>query len=289
MISKTSDKTGSKTGTKTSGKMSEILKANRIKALLERDIFLSTRSIVVTSITLGLLVIAITFVNNISINTGYSTLSTFATFFVFVGFAVTARSFSDMHSKERAYEWFMLPASILEKFLSKLLFTTVGWTLLFLAVYSISSLLGEVLGILAFGHRHPFFNPLHPDVWRVVLDYCIIQSVFLFGAAYFKRNNLVKTVLAVVLFFSVFAILLFLAGRFFFYGFFTDFVYHNGSGQYRFFFDWNTLPAGINRRLVDILRVVYTAVKFIYYALLAPLFWFFTYLRITGKEVRNGV
>ena len=266
-------------------KLNNTLKTERILMLLKHDIFLSGKSILITFITLSAATIVLTILAVIAGNPEFSHLANFSVILFIFGYVITAKSFTDMHSKERAYEWFMLPASMLEKLTAKLLITSIGWAFLFLIVYTLSALAGESLNSLIFNYRHTFFNPFDKNTWFVILQYLITQSVFLFGAAYFKKNHFIKTILSLLTFFIFIVIIAGLLGRIFFFQYFNEIIRSDGHFSSAFNFSWDAFAL----HLTNIMRILDASGKIVYYALFAPFFWLLTYFRITEKEVKNGV
>ena len=260
-------------------KLSDTLEGKRLVNLLKRDVYLSWQSILIKSAALSAVIIVLTVINNMGRNPGFSHLINFALILFLVGYVITAKAFIDMHSKSRAYEWFMLPASILEKFIVRLTITSIGWSVLFLAIYALSSLAGEGLNVLIFGYRHTLlFNPFAFSALKVVLLYLITQSVFLFGAAYFKSGHFVKTSLSIILFVVIIAALAVFIGRIFFFQYYEEIVKP-------IYLNWENLQYD----LYPLLKAVSKVCKVAYYVLFAPFFWFLAYLRIKEKEVKNGV
>lgn len=267
-------------------KLNNILKGHRLFNLFKHDLYLSWRSILVKSAALSATIIALTVLNNIGRNPGFSHLATFAVILFFVGYIFTAKAFIDMHSKDRAYEWFMIPASILEKFTVRLFITSVGWSVLFLVIYSFSSLAGEGLNLLIFGYRHlNLFNPFAVSTLKAVLHYLITQSVFLFGAAYFRKSHFVKTSLSIILFVIFIAVLSVFIGRIFFFQYYREIIKPGNNFNLSMYYGWDNFGYGFR----SFLKTCAVIGKIVYYTLFAPFFWLLAYLRITEKEVKNGV
>ncbi|NOY08341.1 MAG: hypothetical protein GXP33_05830 [Spirochaetes bacterium] len=266
-------------------KLNNTLKTERILMLLKHDTFLSSKSILISFITLSAVTIVLPILAVITGDSEFSHLVNFSLILFIFGYVITAKSFTDMHSKERAYEWFMLPASMLEKFTAKLLISSIGWAFLFLIVYTLSALAGEGINSLIFNYRHTFFNPFDADTWFVILQYLITQSVFLFGAAYFKKNHFIKTILSLLTFVISIAIIAGLLGRIFFFQYFNEIIKPDGRFNSAFNFSWDAFALHIT----NLMRILAVSGKIVYYALFAPFFWLLTYFRITEKEVKNGV
>jgi len=269
---------------KMNSKFSDLLSLKRLGFLIKRDVFLGGRSLIITFITLFLIVVVLSMLNNLSRHSGFSHLSNFSGILFIAGYGITAGAFRDIHSKVRAYEWFMLPASLFEKFLARLIITSIGWAGLFIVLYGLASLLGESLNLAIFGYRHTLFNPLDGRVFYITLQYLITQSVFLFGAVYFKKNHFIKTLLGILLVGIGFVVVLLFVWRIFFWGYLPGGI---GGSERRFIMelDWSTWGQRIN----ETVKIVWIVLRVAYYVLFAPFFWLLTYFRIAETEVRDGV
>jgi hypothetical protein len=111
------------------------------------------------------------------------------------GHIITSTAFHELHSKEKSYTFITLPASLAEKYLVKLILTSIGYAIASLIVYFVFSLVAVGLSELFFDMSHPIFNPFHPLVWRMVSIYIATHAVTFFGAVFFKRLHLLNTIL----------------------------------------------------------------------------------------------
>lgn len=109
------------------------------------------------------------------------------------GFIVTSLAFREVYQNGRGYQYLTLPGSVLEKFASKLLLTSVGYALATLAVYSAAAAVSELINRAVFGFGHSLFNPFRRDVLTLALVYLVLQGVFLVGSVYFRKLAFVKT------------------------------------------------------------------------------------------------
>ena len=118
----------------------------------------------------------------------------FYTFVLFLGgYIITSSVFKDMQSPERGYSYLLLPASTFEKFLSKLLLTTIGWIVSITVLYYIFSLFAGVFNVIIFKREFITFNPFNYEILRGIVIYIVTQSIFFLGAIYFKKNAFLKT------------------------------------------------------------------------------------------------
>lgn len=111
------------------------------------------------------------------------------------GLWLTSRSFADLHDQERNQNFFLLPVSNLEKFLGRLLLTTVGYVVGIVLIFYVVSLLIAGFTWLAFGKTSVIFQLIHKDIMDYFVVYLFYQSICFLGAIYFKSSNLNKTML----------------------------------------------------------------------------------------------
>jgi hypothetical protein len=188
--------------------------------------------------------------------------------------------FTSMHNKEKGYSYLLLPASHLEKCISKILITTVGYTVLILAGYFLFSLIASGITVLFFGAAHGVFNPFTRQVWQYVGMFAVANSVVLFSASFFKKLSLLKLILSINGLALVLALVAALSVRLMFWKFFGGFGLDVSSE----FFDSLSFTTGYDN-LVAFGKGLYTSVKIFGCYIMPPLFWFLTYLRIREKEV----
>ena len=184
------------------------------------------------------------------------------------GILFTSSLFTDLHDKARAHGYLTLPVAILERWLVRLLLSTIGVAAAAVAGYFLVTLLGAGVSELIWGRSHGVFVP-GADAGRAVLSYMVTSSLFLFGAVYFRRWHAFKVVLATCG--LLLALTLLAAGL-----------------------AWLLLPgvfAGLGHD-VDLAQIsprlaeaVELGAKIFYWGVMGPLFWFLTYLRLREAEV----
>ncbi|MCC5942199.1 MAG: hypothetical protein JJU37_11720 [Balneolaceae bacterium] len=116
------------------------------------------------------------------------------------GLAITSRIFHEVHSPNTCYQFLTLPATNFEKFFSAWVVTTVAYTIFAMLSIVLLSFSVETLSALITGNWGGFalFNPISGDVIETIMSYFVYQSIFMFGAIYFRKNNFLKTVLAYI-------------------------------------------------------------------------------------------
>ena len=120
----------------------------------------------------------------------------------FGGTLLTSRSFNELGNKEKGIDFLMIPASLFEKFITVLLFTTVGYFLFyhlsFYCTYKIINGIELTLRHKPIELNYQFLGD--PDEKKYIYyAYFILQAAFLLGATYFHKVTFIKTVLSVFL------------------------------------------------------------------------------------------
>lgn len=182
--------------------MSEILDWRRLYLLMRGDVVVGYRSaLVVSAAVAAFMTIGVLFMKALDDQAGIGSnayAGWFAALLFIWGFIISSRVFRDLHDKTRNEAFLLLPASALEKTLSRLLLVTVGFVLYLLLFTSLVSLLAEAVNAMWLGARGASFRPFDAVVWASIGHYAILQSVFFLGAAWFRKNHFAKTVLTIV-------------------------------------------------------------------------------------------
>ncbi|WP_147319937.1 hypothetical protein [Chitinophaga silvisoli] len=114
---------------------------------------------------------------------------------IFAGF-----SFIQLGDKSRGIDYLLLPASHLEKFLTTLLITTVGFLLVYHIAFSAATFIGAGIVSLSRG-KHTingyFPDDLKNDMTQLYHWWFMAQGIILLGSAYFPKYSVIKTLFAV--------------------------------------------------------------------------------------------
>jgi len=200
--------------------------------------------------------------------------------YLITGMIATSMTFTAMHSKEKGYSYLLLPASHLEKCITKIFLTTVGYTVLIIIGYFLFSLVAAGITGLFFGRIHGVFNPFTREVLNYIGIYVVTQSVVLFSASFFRKLSLLKLILSLNGLAIVLAIVAALSIRLMFWKFFGGF----GFEVTEEFFHSLSFTSGYDN-LVGYGKALYTGSKIFFWYIMPPFFWFLTYLRMREKEV----
>jgi hypothetical protein len=250
--------------------VSDQFSLQRLGWLLRNDVMRSYRSTLVISGTAALVALAV------SVGIAYydevgSTALFYRIFFLAALFAwgtiATSSSFSDLHGRGTNMAFLLLPASALEKTLSRLLIYTVGLIAYLLAFTTVLSFVLEGINTLWFGTRREFFTPLDDVAWLLMPHFIITQALFFLGAVWFRKVQFVKTVGSVIgIAIGLCAIaagLAWMVGP-------TRCL--NAECYEQLWLDW-----------------VIDAAPVAYFYLLAPFCWFVAWLRVRETQVSHGI
>lgn len=199
------------------------------------------------------------------------------------GLAIVTLFFKDIHEAPSAFTHLTLPVSSLERHISRLLLTTVVWFAVATVLYSLYSLVDT----LAFAVILPRaeVSPYIPS-GRTLLDllgfYLSAQSVFFFGAIYFRKHTFWKTVLSAFAVGIFFALCAAISLRLVF------------ADQFQSFFTLNVESSEImlaieddpaaQQKLASFTNVVRRVSQVLYYAVVPIFFWAVGLLRLSETE-----
>ena len=179
--------------------MSDQLSWPRLAALLRNDFLRVHRSVLLILGTVAgvALVVSAGSASDGTVGTGFYSALFITTLFAW-GTIATSLSFTDLHGRATNTAFLMLPASALEKTVSRLLLSTVGVIVGAFLLTTVLSWLLEGINALLFDVRREFYSPLDALSWLLVPHYLAAQGLFFLGAAWFRKTHFVKTVGAVV-------------------------------------------------------------------------------------------
>jgi hypothetical protein len=206
-----------------------------------------------------------------------------AVLYFVVGLIFTSAAFKEAHKKLLNHDWLMLPASTIEKFTEKVLLYSVIYTAATLVLYTLFTLLARLVVGVFLGEHFPGFQIFDRAVWNMTGHFIIAQSVFILGAAWFKKNNFIKTILALVIFSIILSTAVSLIAWLVFNDYFRilvrgDFNFNLNMGTD---FDYMKLEM-LGRKVLNLMRIAY-------FGLLTPVCWLGAWLKLREVEVKDGV
>ncbi|MBI9109196.1 MAG: hypothetical protein JEZ04_20795 [Spirochaetales bacterium] len=209
--------------------------------------------------------------------------SNFGSILFLFGFIFTSTAFREAHKKLLNHDYLMLPASTLEKFVAKLMFSSVGFAVASVLVYWVFSLIGKLVVEVFLGAYYPDFFIFDKIIWQMIGHYFILQSIFMLGAVWFRKGNFIRTIISLILFSIILSVLSSLVAWLVFNDYFWTFV----RGDFNFNIDFSS---GFDMQRLEVLGGgVLTLFKIIYFGLLAPVCWFGSWLKLRELEVQDGV
>jgi len=204
-------------------------------------------------------------------------------FFYVSGFIFAARMFKIFSYTPGGMHYLLIPATHFEKLITAILLSTVYFFIMLLISYSIGNALGTTLGNLIFNMQNPVSLDLfqmesitkvwgnqvvtHNGLVSIFLNFALIQSVFLLGSVYFKKNAIGRTFLTFIFITIVIGLIEVLILR-------VTFGTFSLTGQ-----NMNLTISGDN-----LFPGFEQAGKIVKY-LMIPFFWVVAYFRLTEKQV----
>lgn len=190
------------------------------------------------------------------------------------GHITTSLSFRELHDPETSYRYLTLPASMPEKYLARLLLTSIGYVVISLVLYELFSLIAAGFTQLIFSKHHPLLSPFSPETGRIIAVYLATHGLTFFGAVFFRRLHLLNTILwAFLLMLAVGAATAF-AGRIIFWDFFNGFFVPSNIDFIQF-----------GEKLFSYMRSMYVLSQIIFYAAVPVFFWICGFVRFRETEV----
>lgn len=258
----------------------------RLALLARRDFLMNGKTLLVSGIAAVCAIVLISFLNAANSPSPAFHRGLYGVFLFFGGLISTSLMFVEAHRKDANHAWLMLPASTLEKFISRLLYSSVGYVAASIVVYFLASVVSEVLNSVIVGSRHPVFNPFTEIEFMVVLRYLVIQSVFIYGSVLFRKSHFIKTVVCIALALIAFGLL---------FAWFVNIRFDVFHGQFSLSFGFPAdafrldLKSESQAGLKDFVETTKTVLGVLYWAVLAPLCWALAYLKLRKVQVNHGV
>ncbi len=184
------------------------------------------------------------------------------------GFILSSLTFNDLGNTLKRYQYLMLPASTFEKFLSMWLLTTVGWVAVYTMLYTVYTVFANFVGEMMYSYLSYIpFNPFSEFSLVTIRYYLALQGIFMVGATHFKGFVFPKTLISII----VFGMVLALIGYFILSGLPV-------AGMEQCVTEFEPLEGSALHTLWGIL-------VWMFWWVLAPLCWVISYFGLKEKEV----
>ena len=261
----------------------EYFSPGRFFLILKRDFFSNYRTILITIGAIAAFVILASTISAFNRSGEEFHLILYFLLLFVGGFIISSRAFREMHNPQSSFTYITLPGSQLEKFTGKLILTSIGYVIGALIIYSAISAVSEIINQLLFGYTHAFLNPFTRVFIIGSAAFVVIQSLFLTGAVFFKKNSLIKTILMLAVLAIAILVIVILSARFIFPGFLNGVKPVKEEFQsFQEFTEW----LGMNEdRLREVGRAAWIIIKILFWAVLAPLCWTVSYFKFKKAEV----
>jgi len=192
------------------------------------------------------------------------------------GFVISGKIFSVLHDRRQNYIYLTLPASDCEKLISKLLLSSVGWVVYSALFYFVFSAVAAIISQIIWGESMSIFNPFQYLYLKSAAVFLVLQSIFIFGSIYFKKNALAKTIGSLFLLGFVLALISGILARIIFARYIPWHGHMDIDFEYYFFQTDN---------IETLALILAKIVKYSFWFLLAPFFWILSYIRLKEIEV----
>lgn len=170
----------------------------RLALLVKRSFYMNQKSFLISLASLAGTLLTISLLNTYT-NNGFFSLDSIVqtglvTIFI-AGYIMSSMAFKELNTPAKGQFYLLLPAKSIEKVTAAWLLTAIGYSIVALLSLSLISGLASLVNHLIFKSQLNMLNPFTPTILKYMAGYVVTQSVFLFGAVYFRKNNFLKTVL----------------------------------------------------------------------------------------------
>lgn len=209
-----------------------------------------------------------------------------ATIFIYIsGFLFAARQFKIFSYTPSGMHYLLIPATHTEKLTASILLSTVYFFVMSLITYCIGNIIGTSIINYVLDRSMPIswelfsshkvigmnlmLEPTKNQFWELLTTFLQVQSVFILGSLYFKRNAVGKTLLT----FAVMGIVFGLFQLFLMDNIWSD-IHNAGSSISMNVMMNNSAFMKSMDKIADI-----------FFYLLIPYFWLVSYFRLKEKQV----
>jgi|WetSurMetagenome_2_1015567.scaffolds.fasta_scaffold23126_5 hypothetical protein len=197
------------------------------------------------------------------------------------GLIIFEKSFKELHHENKGAAWLTLPASLFEKYVTRLVYSMVLSVVGIIILFSLFYIISEGVLHILFGSYNTFihFDLLNKDIFLRTAKCIILMSPFHLGYIYFKKKAFGKTFLSLV----AYLLFIFLMAIASLKIFFPDAIHG--------FLTVNFPPAIIpnllieNNSLAQAWSIVKWSASLAFWCLFAPFCWVTGYIRLKETEV----
>lgn len=197
--------------------------------------------------------------------------------YLLIGVIFTSRLFRHLHRPETAWQPLMLPASTLEKWLAAWLISVPVYTIGFVVLSFVVSLVLSGLSGLITGTLLPVGIYLSSGFWLTFAVYVFGASIYLWGGIRFKSLQFLKTTVWLAgIYFALFLLSIF--------GAYLLFTFGNDQLPDVLVLSRRISEFFVSRGIEDSIRIVQRAATLLLLFISAPILWR-SYVQLAKKEV----
>ncbi|KIC90709.1 hypothetical protein OI18_22685 [Flavihumibacter solisilvae] len=193
-------------------------------------------------------------------------------------------AFTQLAEKEKGMYWLSFPASHAEKMATTILYTSIGFLLVYTASFMLIKWIavGFVKTYLVGNSGRTYQEAIwHPQQTSLVFQvmfaaYFGIQALFVLGSVYFGKYSFIKTIIASVVFAGVFIYVMYKS-----YSVFLPEEYSWSVIEMKRFFG----PDNIKYEYYSVSKGLRESLIFLVKWAWAPIFWFITWTRLKEKQI----
>ena len=266
--------------------MNEHFSLTRLRALLWADLVGRYRTVaMVSAVFAGLMLVNGLFAANSS--PPQSNIFIFwVMLMLFVWGPIAASwSFKELHDKTMNEAYLLLPASALEKVVSRLLLVTVGFAVYVILFTNVVSWVNAGLNAVLFGREGLIFPFFSSEGWLGLALFLVNQSCYFLGAAWFRKLHFIKT--ALVLTFGPIVLVVF--ALFVFRIFFPELANWDAGPDFDADPDPDMNFEGLYQYFSDSIDPLIAALLVSYFVVIPLFCWTVAWMRVREAQVSHGI
>lgn len=169
----------------------------RLYLVMKADLYTIYHYYIPFSMTVFFVVLLLSLISGPSIRTGF--YNSIFSLLLIVGTAVVASgSFKDVYTGTLVHNWLLLPATVYEKVLSRIIITYPLFLILVSVLFFLTSVLSYGWTLLLHHEGTVIFVPFKP-LLELAPQLFFIHGIFFLGASIFRKSPFFKTLLSLVL------------------------------------------------------------------------------------------
>ena len=254
---------------------SNVLDINRLLLLFKRQFSLYSSTIYIAyGAVSGILMFIFYLIAYFQKTCDYnSQVHLFFTVFFIAGYIFSSRSFNELGDYRTGYMYLTLPVSNLERLLVGWLNSSLVYAVIGVITFFVISTVANMLAAVSSGFTFEWFGlDFYSKIVLPTLIYLVTQTVFVMGAAFFKKNPFLKTLLAIF----IISVALNIITTFLGFAIIGEFNPHNMN------INDNNFPIEFKMFIEDTFPVFF---KILFWYITVPFFLLVSYFRLKETEI----